>query len=158
MLAPQERQHLPSLRVFLFKRHDPRLGVRVRSAQGFDLAARRRSLATLFPKLPVHHSQPPFPASAWPLKKSTSRVLSMSTAPRIRPGSLTEMKALAAFAAETRPERLKPVNRHRPFADGRRRNSASAMGAGSKRCSMPCGRFPATDGRLVVIEKGPSLA
>ena len=33
--------------------------------------------------------------------------------------------APAAFAAATRPERLKPVNRHRLLGEGRRKNSAS---------------------------------
>ncbi len=70
----------------------------------------------------------------------------MQTAPRTRPGNLTEMNAPAAFAAETSPLLLNPVNRHRPFAGGNLRNSASAIGAGSKRRSWPFGTAPATVG------------
>jgi hypothetical protein len=95
-------------------------------------------------KLAGHSSPASSPAS--PRRNAASIFLSMQTAPRTRPGKRTEINAPAAFATETSPLLLKPVNRHRPFAGGSRRNSASPIGAGSKRRSWPFGTAPATVG------------
>lgn len=76
----------------------------------------------------------------------------MRAAPLTLPGSRAEMNAPAAFATATSPLRDKPVSRHRPLAGGSRRNSLSAMLAGSNLCSIPRGTR-LTVGRLVMTSR-----